>query len=68
VILDDIEFIQIESDRQPVKINAFDANKKLVKSWEFLTYDEAWEAFNEIHDEWFEYKKRKMNEVKTLPS
>ena len=65
-MLDRIEAIQFESDIQPIKINAYDKNMKLVKSWEFLNRTKAWEAFLEIHGEWFEYKKRNKNGVKEI--
>jgi hypothetical protein len=67
MVIDDIEALQIEPDRQPVRINAFDANMKVIKFWEFPTYSEAWKAFEEIHDEWWTKKKEKLNGVKKVP-
>ena len=58
VDLDNIEAIQIDLSVVPYKINALNGKGFVVKDWSFLDRDKCWEAFYEIHNEWWRHKKK----------
>ena len=57
-LLDKTEAIQSDDSKIPFVVRALDKRGATLKEWEFDSKAEMMKALYEIHDEWWEHKKK----------